>query len=232
MPSSVATQKSRPLPPCTMSDPESPRISSRLGPPSTWSSEPPPVTRSAPRPPPRSSVPRPPTIRSSPPSPTSASSPLRPQITSRLAVPRRTSFPFVPEIVHPDGPAASRARATGGISDATMPTTAAARRHRSLVGAAGLHHLVDLLHDLGVGERGDVAERATAGDIADEPAHDLARTRLREIGREDDPVGPRDLADLVRDVLSELAGDRIVPLEPALQRDERDDRLAHHVVGS
>src|SRR5512132_485019 len=45
--------------------------------------------------------------RSSPPSPTSASSPLRPQITSRLAVPRRTSFPFVPEIVHPDEPAGS-----------------------------------------------------------------------------------------------------------------------------
>ena len=51
MPSSVATQKSRPRPPCTMSDPDSPRIASRLGPPSTWSSEPPPVTRSAPPPP-------------------------------------------------------------------------------------------------------------------------------------------------------------------------------------
>ena len=71
-------------------------------------------------------------------------------------------MPFVPEIVHPDGPAGSSGRAAtalGTIIDARTPTTTAARRHRSLVGAAGLHHPVDLLDDLGVGERGDVAER-------------------------------------------------------------------------
>ena len=52
-----------------------------------------------------------------------------------------------------------------------------------LVAGAGHHHVVDLLDDLGVRERGDVAERAAASHIAQQPPHDLARTRLREVGR-------------------------------------------------
>src|SRR5215218_9475741 len=105
-------------------------------------------------------------------------------------------------------------RAAGWQGGLLLVVSRTAPRGRSFVGAAGLHHLVDLLDDLGVGERRDVAERTAAGDITQEPAHDLARTRLREVGREDDPVGPRDLADLVGHVVSELAGDRIVPLVP------------------
>jgi len=101
----IGTQKSRPRPPCTMSDPESPRMASPAGAALDVVVGAPPVTRSVPRPPTEIvgvGSPVDPIV-----APASASSPLRPQITSRLGVPRRTSLPFVPEIVHPDGPAGS-----------------------------------------------------------------------------------------------------------------------------
>ena len=143
-------------------------------------------------------------------------------------------MPFVPEIVHPDGPAGSSGRAATALAtmiDARTPTTMAARRHRSLVGAAGLHHPVDLLDDLGVGERGDVAEGSATRHVSEQPAHDLARSRLRKVVGEDQAVWSRDLADLVSDVLPELGRDGVVAFVLALQRDECDDRLAVDVVG-
>ncbi len=45
---------------------------------------------------------------------------------------------------------------------------------------------------------------SSVGHVAEQPAHDLARAGLREVGGEDDPVRTRDLADLRRDVLAQL----------------------------
>src|SRR4051812_2289354 len=46
---------------------------------------------------------------------------------------------------------------------------------RALLGDLGLQ----LRHHPGVAQGGDVAERPALGDVAQEPAHDLARARLR-----------------------------------------------------
>src|SRR5437879_1897023 len=54
--------------------------------------------------------------------------------------------------------------------------------------------------DRRVGQRRGVAERSALGDVAQEPAHDLAAPRLRELRREDDVIGPRQGADLLHDV--------------------------------
>src|SRR5262245_26854086 len=129
------------------------------------------MTRSAPRPPFRSSAPgppsirsfpRPPMIRSPPPYPTIASSPLRPQITSASGVPRSTSLPSVPMIVQPEAPprgaACDPAAAGAEIAVSPASTNAPKTRRTSLLGGAGLHHLVDGVDDLGVGQRRAVAE--------------------------------------------------------------------------
>src|SRR5262245_36692741 len=201
------------------------------------------MTRSAPRPPSRSSAPRPPSIRSlprpprmrsGPRNPTIASSPLRPQITSASGVPRSTSSPSVPTIVHPEVPAvgAPSCLAPAFAETAIRPASTIAPRMRrtSLLGGAGLHHLADGVDDLGVGKRRAVAERPAARDVPEQAAHDLARTRLRQLVGEDDPVRPRDLPDLVRDVLAELGRHVVVAHDPSLGRDERDDRLPVDVV--
>ena len=45
------------------------------------------------------------------------------------------------------------------------------------------------------------------GDVAQQPPHDLARARLGQVVGPEDPLGARELADLVRDVLADV-GDR------------------------
>ena len=62
-----------------------------------------------------------------------------------------------------------------------------------------------------VAERRDVAERAAFGDVAQEPAHDLARARLGQVVGPDDALGPRELADLLGDVLADLGLELWVP---------------------
>src|SRR6186713_2099770 len=65
---------------------------------------------------------------------------------------------------------------------ARCPTRAAATNSVSAPESGepeSVTRLPDLLDDLGVRERGDVAERVAACDIAQEPAHDLAGARLR-----------------------------------------------------
>ena len=69
------------------------------------------------------------------------------------------------------------------------------------------------------------------GHVARQPPHDLARPRLRQVRREDDPVRPRDLPDHLRDVIAELLGHGVVPDELRLQRHERHDGLTDQVVG-
>src|SRR5215831_10361597 len=49
-----------------------------------------------------------------------------------------------------------------------------------------------------------VAERSPLGDVAQQPTHDLAASRLGQLGREDHVVRPRQRADLLRDVRLQL----------------------------
>ena len=69
--------------------------------------------------------------------------------------------------------------------------------------------LLDLVAELGhhvrVAQRGDVAELAALGDVAQQPAHDLARAGLGQVVGPDDPLRPRELADPLRDVLADVA---------------------------
>ena len=88
---------------------------------------------------------------------------------------------------------------------------------------------MDPVDDLGVRERGHVAERTTAGHVAEQSAHDLARACLRKIAREDDAVWARDLPDHLRHVVTQLLGHGVVSLELRLQGNERNDRLADKV---
>ena len=60
--------------------------------------------------------------------------------------------------------------------------------------------------DGGIGQRRRIAERLALGDVAQQPAHDLARARLRQIGGEQNLIRPRDRADLLDDVLLQLVG--------------------------
>ena len=57
---------------------------------------------------------------------------------------------------------------------------------------------VELLHHVRVAQRRDVAELAALGDVAQQPAHDLAGARLRQVVGPDDPLRPRELADPLR----------------------------------
>ncbi len=62
--------------------------------------------------------------------------------------------------------------------------------------------------DIRIGERRRVAERLAFGDVAQQAPHDLARSRLRQVGGEQNLIGPRDRADLLDDVLLELVDER------------------------
>src|SRR4051794_37570243 len=69
--------------------------------------------------------------------------------------------------------------------------------------------LLELLHDRRIAQRRDVAQLAALGDVAQQPAHDLARARLGQVARPDDPPWARELADPLGDVLAQL-GDHLV----------------------
>ena len=125
---------------------------------------------------------------------------------------------------------ASRSRAgarTTTTFDARSTRSAgrrAPRRTRSsrrpALSAARSRELVD---DGRVGERRRVAERPVLGDVAEQPAHDLAGARLRQLGGEDDVRRLRDRADLVRDVVAKLLEhlDRAGPRCPSASRRRR-----------
>src|SRR5271165_2287032 len=91
-------------------------------------------------------------------------------------------------------------------------------RDLALGDLGALHLLPDLLHDLGVGERGDDA------------AHDLAGPGLRHVG--DDPDVPRagDLADVGLDRVLDLRLDLRCGGEAGLERDVHLDHAAADVV--
>src|SRR5512147_1792733 len=91
----------------------------------------------------------------------------------------------------------------------TAHATVTTRAGNSTFRSTALSLLV-FVHDLEpgdharVGERGDVADRLAVRDVAEEAAHDLPGSRLRQIGRQDDLVRPCDLADLLHDVFLQV----------------------------
>src|SRR5918999_5274603 len=101
-------------------------------------------------------------------------------------------------------------RRTGGpeppVSSQWSLTRRSARDDRgpraaSLVVAALLDLRLQLGHDVGVAQRRHVAELAPLGDVAQQPPHDLARARLREVLGPDDALRPGQLPDPLGHVL-------------------------------
>src|SRR2546430_17360000 len=74
--------------------------------------------------------------------------------------------------------------------------------------------------DIGVCQCRGVAERATFGDVAQEAAHDLARSCLRQVGAEKNVVGAGDGADLLVDEGSQLVAELGAPPKTFAQPDE------------
>src|SRR5438034_2539604 len=88
----------------------------------------------------------------------------------------------------------------------------------------------DLFHDLGVGQRGDVADVGEVGHGRDDPAHDLAGPGLRHVGDDPDVLRPRDLADHGLDRLADLDRHLVARLEARLERYVYLDEAAADVV--
>ena len=83
--------------------------------------------------------------------------------------------------------------------------------------------LTDQVHHGRVGQRRHITQASVFGHVAQEAAHDLARTGLRQFGDQHDLARFGDGTDLLGDVLAQL-GNRIVPgLHVAAQDDERHD---------
>ena len=197
------------------------------------------MTRSAPRPPLTSSAPGPPSIRSLPRPP---DDPIVPAQPDDRVVPVATAD-HVPTRACPEGRrcrscprsctrTGRRARAAERRPRSERSSTRGCRRrpprdgtgHSSVPPVSTIPWICSTISALAsvVTSPSGSATR----DVSEEPAHDLARSRFREVGREDEAVWSRDLADLVSDVLPQLGRDGMVAFELALQRDERDDRLA------
>ena len=75
-------------------------------------------------------------------------------------------------------------------------------RELLVVTPVGSHESVNHRHDRGVGQCGDVPERAVLGHIAQQSAHDFARTRLGQVRRQNNLTRLGDGADGVGHVLS------------------------------
>ena len=130
----------------------------------------------------------------------------------------------------PRGPAGSPAARSGP----TIPAPTAARRRRAVpavpapAGAPspgspaedGVGLLLDVLHDGRVPQGGGVTQRLPFGDVLEQPAHDLAGARLRQVGGEDHRLGAGDLADLRPHPLPQLAGQLVRGLEALSQQHE------------
>src|ERR687889_2272944 len=70
----------------------------------------------------------------------------------------------------------------------------------SVLRGSGGQLLLDQVHHRRVGQRGDVAELAVLGDVAEEPPHDLARAGLGQLLDDHDLPRLGDRADVLGDV--------------------------------
>src|SRR5436309_8912901 len=88
------------------------------------------------------------------------------------------------------------------------------------------------INDAGIGERRGVAEtrRRAFGNLAQDAAHDLARTGLGQRGGEVDLLGGGKRANFLADLGVELFAQRVVAVFAGVERDVGVDRLALDVV--
>src|SRR5690606_9252856 len=63
---------------------------------------------------------------------------------------------------------------------------------------------LQLRHHRRVRQRRGITQRASLRNVAQQPPHDLAGTRLRQVRRKQDLIRPRNCPDLVGDVLLQL----------------------------
>src|SRR3954470_1666475 len=114
----------------------------------------------------------------------------------------------------------------------TMARSGSALRTRLLLpaGLALLDLALELAHDVRVAQRRHVAELAALGDVAQQPAHDLARAGLGQVLGPDDPLRPRELADPVGHVLADVGDQRVVAVTATRERHEGGDRLSGVLV--
>src|ERR687898_297469 len=103
---------------------------------------------------------------------------------------------------------------------------------RSLLWCALGQTFADQVHDRRVGERGHVTEVPLLRHVAQQPAHDLARASLRQLGDDHDLARLGDRADLLGHVVAELADHAVTSVAGlGAQDDERDDSLPGGRVG-
>src|SRR5271166_1007641 len=103
-------------------------------------------------------------------------------------------------------------------------------RHLAVRGLGRLYLVPDVLDDLGVGQRGDVADVGEVGDGRDDPAHDLAGPGLGHVGDDPDVLRPGDLPDYGLDRLADLGRHLVARLEARLEGDVDLDDPAADVV--
>jgi len=90
--------------------------------------------------------------------------------------------------------------------------------------------LFQLRNDRRIGQGRSVAHRSSIGDVAQEPAHDFAATRLRQFGGEENLVGTRDRTDLLRHMALQLIHQGRRAIDPCLKQHEGADRLPLDLV--
>src|SRR5436305_789948 len=88
------------------------------------------------------------------------------------------------------------------------------------LGAGGEIARLDAVDDPRIGERRRVAELLVLGDVAQQPAHDLSRARLRQLLGEEQGLRLGDRADELGDMVAQLLGERVVRLGVTAQDDE------------
>src|SRR5215467_1875821 len=93
-----------------------------------------------------------------------------------------------------------------------------------------LHLDADLLNDVGIRERSDVAGVHTVLDRGEHAAHDFSGARLWHVRHHVNIFGPRDFADHSFDGNGDFFLDHFRGLDPRLQRNIHDGNAAFHFV--
>src|SRR5208337_3639908 len=95
---------------------------------------------------------------------------------------------------------------------------------------AALNDLANLLDDVGVGQRGDVAGIHVIGDGGQDAAHNLAGARFGHVRNDMDALGPRDFANHGFDGGGNLLNDLLFRKNAGLERDVDFGDAALHLV--
>src|SRR5262245_32513690 len=92
------------------------------------------------------------------------------------------------------------------------------------------HGLLDRVDAAWIVQRGQVARLLPEVRRADDPAHDLCASRLRQLAREEHTVGTDRLAHCLRHVLLQIPAQDVGGREPGTEHREADHRLALDLV--